>query len=140
MTAGDDRRPEGRRRVVIESLAPSVDCGEFPVKRIVGERVDVEADVFADGHDRIACVLKYRAAGERAWREAEMRPVGNDRWRGAFVVERLGRYEYTVAGWIDRFASWRHDFARREDPADVAVALEVGAELVRDAAERAGAA
>jgi starch synthase (maltosyl-transferring) len=127
---------DGRRRVVIESVRPSVDCGAFPVKRVVGERVTVEADVFTDGHDLIGCAVRHRGPGEREWRETAMGALGNDRWRASFRVERLGRYEYTVAGWIDRFATWRQELGRREDPADVAVALEIGAGLLRAAAQR----
>ncbi|MGH8512560.1 MAG: maltotransferase domain-containing protein, partial [Gammaproteobacteria bacterium] len=51
---------EGRCRVVIERVAPEIDAGRFPIKRTVGEIVCVEADVFADGHDSVACVLQYR--------------------------------------------------------------------------------
>jgi starch synthase (maltosyl-transferring) len=47
--------PDGRGRVVIEKVLPQIDCGRFPIKRVVGEAVVVEADVFADGHDRISC-------------------------------------------------------------------------------------
>jgi starch synthase (maltosyl-transferring) len=128
---------DGRRRVVIESVRPEVDCGRFPAKRVVGDLVVVEADVFTDGHDRIACRLKYRGPGEAEWRETPMEPLANDRWRGRFQVDTLGRYEYTVAAWADRFLSFRHDLARRDDPADIELALRVGAELVRAAAARA---
>lgn len=130
-----DNGLDGRRRVVIESVSPEVDCGRFPVKRAVGERVVVEADAFADGHDRIACVLRYAPEGASAYAETPMAPLGNDRWRGAFTVDAPGRYRYTLAARIDRFGSWRHDFRRREDPADVAGALEHGAGLVEAAAE-----
>jgi len=128
---------DGRRRVVIESVRPEVDCGRFGVKRVVGDVVDVEADVFADGHDRIACRLKHRGPGDTEWRETPMEPLVNDRWRARFQVGELGRYEYTVAAWTDRFLSFRHDLARREDPADVELALAAGAELAAGAASRA---
>src|SRR5262245_35233666 len=45
---------EGRRRVAIENVQPSLDCGRFPIKRTVGETVTVTADVFADGHDVVS--------------------------------------------------------------------------------------
>ena len=128
---------DGRRRVVIESVRPEIDCGRFAAKRVVGEDVVVEADVFADGHDRIACRLRFRGPGETEWRETPMEPLVNDRWRGRFRVEALGRYEYTIAAWIDRFLSFRHDLARRTDPADIELALAAGASLVAAAADRA---
>ena len=81
---------DGRRRVVVEGLAPEVDCGRFPVKRVVGDAVEVRADVFADGHDVVAAAVRYRHDRERRWREARMRPLGNDRYAGTFTVDRLG--------------------------------------------------
>jgi len=120
------------RRVVIESVKPQVDGGRFAIKRTPGEKVVVEADAFADGHDQLACVLRYRRAGARAWTEARMAALGNDRWRGEFTVTELGRYEYALAAWIDAFLSWRHDFTRRkvDDDKDIALALRTGAALV----------
>ena len=127
------------RRVVIENVKPQVDGGRFAIKRTPGERVVVEADVFADGHDQIACVLRHRRAGARVWTEARMAALGNDRWRGEFTVTELGRYEYALCAWTDAFLSWRHDFTRRkvDDERDIALALRTGAALVDAAAKRA---
>jgi len=136
LPAGDGL-PDGRRRAVIESVRPEVDCGRFAAKRVVGEWVVVEADIFTDGHDRLGAVVRHRPAGEAAWTETPMEPLVNDRWRGRFRVETIGRYEYTVAAWVDRFLSFRHDLSRREDPGDIAIALLVGAELAEHAAARA---
>jgi len=130
-------RFDGRVRAVVESVTPCVDGGRFPVKRIVGDKVVVEADCFADGHDVIAVRLLLRSESEQTWNEAPMVPGGNDRWRGTFVVAAVGRYRYTVIAWVDRFLSWRHDFARRADPADLRLAAHGGAELIEQAAGRA---
>jgi starch synthase (maltosyl-transferring) len=127
---------DGRRRVVIEAVRPVVDGGRFPIKRVVGDKVVVEADAIADGHDRIACRLLH-AHGRSAWTEVPMRSIGNDTWRASFAVEQLGEHRYTVAAWIDPFLTWRHGFERRTAPADVAEALLDGADLVRAAAARA---
>ena len=128
---------EGRARVVIEAITPNVDNGRFAAKRIVGDRVEVEADCFADGHDALACVLRARRDDARAWQETPMQPLGNDRWQGAFVAEQIGRYRYTVAAWVDAFLSWRHDFERRVDAEDLRVAAQVGAGIIAAAADRA---
>ncbi|HYX83749.1 MAG TPA: alpha-1,4-glucan--maltose-1-phosphate maltosyltransferase [Gaiellales bacterium] len=131
---------DGRRRVVIEGLAPQVDCGRFPVKRVVGDAVEVRADVFADGHDIVAAVVRYRYERERRWREARMRPLGNDRFAGTFPVDRLGSYRYGVTGWVDRFATWREQLERRVTAGqDVRTELEGGALLVDAAAAAAPA-
>ncbi len=128
-------------RAVISGVTPEVDCGRYAIKRITGESVVVEADVFADGHDLVAAVVLHRRAGEEAWSQAPMEPLGNDRFRGRFTVEALGRHEYTVAAWIDRFESWRRDLGKRLDAGqDPGMDLEIGARLVEEAAVRAEAA
>jgi starch synthase (maltosyl-transferring) len=130
--------PEGRRRVVVEGLSPEVDAGRFPVKRVAGEQVRVEADVFGDGHDAVACVLLWRRGDSATWSEKEMEPLGNDRWRATFPVDRLGWYHYTVEGWVDRFLTWRRDLAKRiEAGQEVETELVIGARLVEEAAARA---
>src|SRR6266545_5595729 len=94
---------EGRNRVVIEGVDPEIDAGRFPIKRVSGEAVVVEADVFADGHDQLECRLLYRCDTEEGWREVSMTALGNDRWRGEFVVTDVGTYRYTIEGWVSRF-------------------------------------
>src|SRR3954463_8861952 len=120
------RDDQGRARVVIEGVKPEIDCGRFSIKRTVGDRVVVEADTFTDGHDLIACVLRYRKEGG-TWAEAPMEPLVNDRWRGAFTVSELGRYQYTVHAWVDHFRTWARDLRKRVDAGqDVSVELLVG--------------
>src|SRR5690242_6772797 len=84
------------RRVVIEDVTPQVDEGRFPAKRTLGEDVVVEADVFADGHDALAAVVRWRRCAEETWTETPMAPLGNDRWRAAFTVTDYCDYEFTV--------------------------------------------
>jgi starch synthase (maltosyl-transferring) len=124
--------PQLLRRVVIEGVLPQVDGGRFPVKRVPGERVAVSADIFADGHDVLAAVMLWRGPGEAQWREAPMALVENDRWSGTFTVDRLGRYEYTIEAWVDRFESWRHELSVKAGAGqDVASELLEGAMLIR---------
>jgi len=129
----------GRRRVVIENVQPEIDGGRFPSKRVVGETVVVEADVFGDGHDGVACVLRHRGPSDPAWHEVVMEPLGNDRWRASFRVQELGLYRFTVEGWTDRLLTWRRDLARRVDAPDqdLAPELEIGAQLLEATAARA---
>src|SRR5713226_5492559 len=95
------RQSEGRNRVVIEHVRPEVDCGRFPIKRVAGESVVVEADVFADSHDQVSCQVAFRQDREDTWTQVSMEPLGNDRWRGEFQVSSVGSYRYTVEGWVD---------------------------------------
>jgi starch synthase (maltosyl-transferring) len=135
MTARDPI--DGRARAVVEGVTPQVDGGRFPAKRSVGEPLVVEADCFADGHDIVQAQLLWRPESERTWRELPMEPLFNDRWRAELRLETVGTYRYTVRAWVDAFASWRRDFARREDPEDLRVAARVGATLIAEAAQRA---
>jgi len=129
---------DGRNRVVIDGVTPRVDSGEFPIKRVVGDTVDVEAVAYGDGHDVVACALLYRREADAEWAEVRMEPLVNDGWKAAFVVEEIGRYRYTVAGSVDRFATWAHDLAKRVGAElDLSVDLLIGAELVEAAAARA---
>lgn len=129
---------QGRGRVVIEGVKPQIDGGHFPIKRVVGEKVVVEADVIADGHDALACVLLYRKEDAPRWIEVPMEPLANDRWRGAFTVTELGRYRYTLQAWVDPFESWRRDLQKRIDAGqDVSVELQMGAALVQESTARA---
>jgi len=132
---------DGRSRVVIENLTPEIDGGLFPIKRTRGESVTVEADIFTDGHEVISCVLLFRREQEKAWREAPMKLLVNDRWAGGFVVPELGRYVYTIAAWVDRFKSWRRDLQKKADVGGHAeLDFLTGALLLEEVAKRAAAA
>jgi len=129
---------EGSKRVVIDAVRPEIDGGRFAAKRVVGETVVVEADVFADGHDALSAVLLYRRQDDPQWSEVPMEPLVNDRWRGAFRVLETGSYFYTISAWVDRFNSWRRDLAKKiAAEQDVSVDLLVGASLLEEASERA---
>lgn len=131
---------EGRSRVIIEGVKPEIDGGRFPIRRIVGDEVVVEADILTDGHDAISSVLLYRQEDDENWTEVPMEPLGNDRWRALFTVQDLGRYRYTVQGWVDHFKTWVRDLAKRVDAGqDVSVDLLIGAEMVDEALKQATA-
>jgi starch synthase (maltosyl-transferring) len=124
-------------RVVIENITPRVDCGRFPAKRTIGESVAVEADVFADGHDAVAAVLFYRHEGNSDWHAVPMSPMGNDRWQARFTAQSLGRYSFTVAGWVDHMETWRRGLAKKfEAGQDIELDLRQGAALASAVAER----
>jgi starch synthase (maltosyl-transferring) len=129
-----------RRPIVIEHVRPAVDDGRHPVKREVGDHLEVAATIFKEGHDTLAAVVQYRAAGESGWREAPMRPIANDRWAGVFPLEENTRYRYTAAAWTDHFTSWTEEMRRRiaGGQPDLASELLEGQDLVRRAAGRAG--
>jgi len=127
-------------RVVIEDVEPQIDAGRFSIKRVIGESVRVSARIIAEGHDRLAAVVRVRQAGDEAWHEVPMREEARDRWEAEFPVERLGLCEYTVEAWVDGFGSWRERLAKKHEAGqDVLGELLEGAEIVRQAAGRAPA-
>jgi starch synthase (maltosyl-transferring) len=123
---------------VIENLQPLVDGGRYMVKRVVGDDLAVEADVFKDGHDVVAAALKWRKLGETHWQETLMAHVDNDRWRGACTLYENAIYEYTVEAWTDTFRGWQHEFAAKFEAGITNLSSETleGAALLDAAAER----
>src|SRR5439155_21248413 len=154
------------RRVVVERIRPDIDSGRFPIKRTVGESVDVSATIFADGHDVIVAVLRDRttynaepaehAEKDRSassassasivgsWNETPMTLVapGTDEWRASFGVDAIGWHEYEIVAWVDRFLTWRRGLcveaaAQQDTDVELGVALLEGSMIVREAAARA---
>ncbi len=125
---------------VIENLQPLVDGGRYPIKRVVGEDLVVEADVFKDGHDIVAAHLKWRVLGETHWHETAMTLVENDRWRGVCTLYENTTYEYTVEAWADSFAGWQHEFTAKFKAGIKNLTSEAleGAALLDAASQRAG--
>ena len=131
--------------VVIENLQPLIDGGRYPIKRIVGEDLVVDADIFKDGHDVVAAILKWRVLGKRPWRETPMNLVDNDRWRGVCTLYDETIHEYTVEAWTDTFRSWQSEFTKkfeagvsdlRSEALEGAALLEAAAKRARDRADR----
>lgn len=129
-------KAEGRKRIVIENVVPEIDSGEFPIKRVVGEKVVVTADIYADGHDSLSARLLYKGLHDRTWNEVTMQFLGNDRWQGEFLVEEVGVYCYTIQGWVDLYRTWQQDLKKKFDSGqDVAVDFLVGAALIGSLSE-----
>jgi starch synthase (maltosyl-transferring) len=128
----------GRHRVVIERVKPSIDFGKHPVKRVVGESVTVEADVFGDGHDAVTAVIVYRRKSRKEWLSEPMTFTGNDLWRGTFNITSEEDYEYTVEGWIDHYKTWAGDIKKKRDAGqDIRVELLAGAHMADAALKKA---
>jgi starch synthase (maltosyl-transferring) len=129
---------EGRSRVVIENVEPQINCGRFAIKRIIGDLVAIEADVFGDGHDEVRARLLWQQDAETVWQTTEMRPLGNDRWQGEFPVTQVGRYRYTLVGEVDHFGTWRSDLKKRiAAQQDLELPLLTGAILLEQVQPRA---
>ncbi|WP_159522739.1 alpha-1,4-glucan--maltose-1-phosphate maltosyltransferase [Sunxiuqinia indica] len=124
----------GQQRVIIESIKPQIDCGAFPVKRVINDKVEVSADIFCDSHDVLSAEVLFRFQGEKEWHIAAMEHLVNDRWKGEFTVSKLGSYTYSVQAWVDHFRSWHRDILKRIDAqTDYSVDLLIGAEIIAEA-------
>jgi len=133
--------PKSWSRVVITSVHPTVDGGRWPIKRAVGESVEVTAGVIVDSHEALAVELVHRHEDDNAEHVSRMSDAGNDDFVGTFEVDEVGRYLYRIRAWINRFATWQDQFRRRvdggESQAEIESELKAGADLLRDAAENA---
>ncbi len=112
------------RRIVIENVTPSVDCGRFAAKHQAGETLQVEADVLMDTHDKLGVSLFWKPVKNTLWRSTSMQPISDDRWRGNFVPPAVGRYEYFIEAWHDRFGTYRHHLSKKVE-AGLEVTLEI---------------
>lgn len=129
---------DGRKRVVIENVKPCIDNGRFPVKRVVGEIVDVTADVFCDSHDVISAMVLYKKNDENEWNKSPMEYFDNDRWAGSFVLQSTGVHLYTVIGWVDHFATWLQKFNKKHASGQsIDIEILIGVNMIREIADRA---
>jgi starch synthase (maltosyl-transferring) len=135
---------EGRKRIIIEEIQPTVDSGRHPAKRILGDTVEITAAIFGDGHDHVAARLLYRHTAQQEWQTASFTALSNDLWSAHFTPDALGPWLFTIEAWVDHFDTWNHDLAKRlaaqnDSAQDVPLALRIGANHLDAVATRANA-
>ncbi|WP_114780616.1 alpha-1,4-glucan--maltose-1-phosphate maltosyltransferase [Botryobacter ruber] len=129
---------EGTKRVVIENVNPQINCGRYPVKRVVGEELKVTADIFTDGHDEVKAVLVYRQTGADKWEEVPMQFLSNDHWQGSFKPGAVAMYEYSIHAWVDHFYTWQKGLRKKyEANQDIGVERQIGAQYLEQTAAAA---
>ena len=121
-------------RVQIQEVSPQIDCGRYPVKRTVGDEVEVTARIFRDGHETLGAAVRQRGPGSTRWAEAPLEPIENDVWRGSFRVDRPGLWSFRIEAWVDRVASFQEELRRKvaAGQTDLAGELSEGAMLLGD--------
>ncbi len=125
-------------RIAIENVQPCVPDGAFAVSRLVGERVVINADIFADGHEVLAAELLWHTTDEAGWHRVPMHLVTNDRWEASFSPQRVGRHRFTIEAWWDVWATFRHDLsAKHAAGQNVTLEIEEGRRMLEAAAKRA---
>jgi starch synthase (maltosyl-transferring) len=131
---------QDQRRVVIDFVSPQINCGEFFIKRIINELINVKAHVLVDGHDVIAASVLYRHEKAKKWQEVRMHDIGNDEWNASFIVEKQGFYSYKIQGWVDYALNWQHGIIRKiEDKQHVKSELLEGAEYLKSILKKVNA-
>ena len=121
-------------RIQIQEVSPQVDCGRYPAKRTVGDRVGVTARIFRDGHETLGAVVRRKGPDATRWSETPLEPLGNDVWAGSFEVDRPGVWSFRIEAWVDRVASFQEELRRKvaAGQADVTGELSEGAVLLGD--------
>jgi starch synthase (maltosyl-transferring) len=119
-------------RIQIQEVSPQVDCGRYPVKRTVGERVDVSARIFRDGHETLGATVRHKGPDASRWAETPLEPLGNDLWAGSFDVDRPGLWSFRIEAWVDSVASFQDELRRKTaaGQADLTGELSEGAVLL----------
>jgi starch synthase (maltosyl-transferring) len=129
----------GQQRVFIENIQPQVNCGDFPVKRVIGDKIKITADIYCDSHDVLSAEVLHKFQDDKEWKAAEMEFVINDEWTAEFLLDSLGSYFYTVRAWVDHFKSWHRDILKKIDAqVDIDVDLQIGANLIQKALDEHG--
>ena len=123
--------------VIIENITPRVDGGRYPVKRELGDVLNVSAGIYRDGHDKLMAILRYRKKGG-PWISIPMTQEENFEWNASFAPEEIGRYEYTIEAWPDLFRTWLDEVIKKHAAGvDVSSELLEGERLIQSARERA---
>jgi starch synthase (maltosyl-transferring) len=119
-------------RIQVQEVSPQVDCGRYPVKRTVGDRVEVSARIFRDGHETLGAAVRCKAPAATRWTETPLEPLGNDIWAGGFEVDRPGLWSFRIEAWVDRVASFQDELRRKvaAGQADLGGELSEGAVLL----------
>jgi starch synthase (maltosyl-transferring) len=143
-------------RIVIENVTPKVDCGRFAAKAVVGDKVEVAADIWKDGHELLRAAVLWRKLGADEpicgampsapdrkrvdWRESIMLtdPAYNDRWYATISPHEVGPHAFTVVAWADRFGSFVAELTKKvEAGQDVASELLEGLHIIDRSIEAA---
>ncbi|WP_422084096.1 alpha-1,4-glucan--maltose-1-phosphate maltosyltransferase [Ulvibacterium sp.] len=126
-----------QQRVVIENVSPQIQCGEFFIKRTVGEKITVYADVLPDGHDVIQAEILYKHQDDKKYSEIRMQHQGQDVYFETFSVQKQGFYDYKVQGWVDHALNWQHGIeAKLEDRQHVKSELLDGVQYLKYVAKK----
>ncbi|MEM6879222.1 MAG: maltotransferase domain-containing protein, partial [Bacteroidota bacterium] len=120
-----------QNRTVIDHVQPQINQGRFPIKRVVGEWVNISASIIGDGHDKIRAKIQYRQVGKKKWQEVELDSHPNDIWTGRFQITEQKHYQYRLLAWVDQLLSWYEGFKKKQaDGQEMSVEIQIGINLL----------
>jgi starch synthase (maltosyl-transferring) len=121
-----------QKRVIIENVLPQLDNGAFFIKRILGQKVVVTADIISDGHDVMEAIVQFKHEKEKKWSEVRMFAKANDEFEASFKVEKQGYYTYFVEAWVDYALNWQYGIGKKiQDNQFVKSELLEGVEYIK---------
>jgi starch synthase (maltosyl-transferring) len=96
-------------RFPIEDVTPSVSCGRYPAKAVVGELVPVSAVSYREGHHTLGVNVVWRGPEGEPEPFTRMEPgePGLDTWHGVIRPDRVGRWTFTIEAFEDPYRTWR---------------------------------
>jgi starch synthase (maltosyl-transferring) len=119
-------------QLVICNIKPGIHHGLYPIKRVVGDTIIVQADIFTEGHQHIGANLLWRKQKSREWTPVPMHQIGNDQWEAAFTPEGVGFFEYTIEAWSDPFSTWKEEVIKKiESDVFTPIDLDSGIETLK---------
>ena len=104
---------QNQKRVIIENVLPQLDNGNFFIKRIIGQNINVFADIISDGHDLIEAAVQFKYENDKKYLEIRMNSLPNDSFETTFFVEKQGYYSYYVESWIDYALNWQYGIGKK---------------------------
>jgi starch synthase (maltosyl-transferring) len=128
-------------RFPIEDVTPSVECGRYPAKAVVGELVPVAARSYREGHEALGATVVVRGpdGSEGPFTRMVASDDGTDRWFGAVRPDRVGSWTFVIEAFGDPYLSWRNAVIKKIDAGqgaeDLANDLATGANILDTAAK-----
>ena len=123
-------------RFPIEDVTPSVSCGRYPAKAVVGELVPVSAVSYREGHHALGVNVVWQGPHGESEPFTRLDPgePGLDEWHGFIKPDRVGRWTFTVEAFDDPYQTWRDAVTKKigagQGLEDLANDLAEGAEVL----------
>ncbi len=136
------RTDGGLGRIPVTGVTPVIECGAYPVKAVVHERILIQANVFREGHDSVnaSVILTSPGGTQRRIDMKQVEPKGLDIWQAYVRMAAEGDWTYRIEGWSDPWGTWRHHAeAKLPVGVDVDLVCLEGRDLLTRSAQQAEA-